>query len=186
LARLIDDLRILSLAESGQLQLKKEAIAVDELLTEVSTSFCGQAEAAGIQLCIAKNDELAGMTITADRGRLNQVLGNLVVNALRSTPVGGAITVWGERVPEGVCLIVRDTGKGIPPEDLPSIFDRFWRGDPSRSHTDEVGGGLGLAIARQLVLAHGGYIEVESQPGQGATFTVLLPQTRNFQVSSIS
>ena len=84
-------------------------------------------------------------------------------------------TLWGERVPGSVRLVVRDTGKGIPPEDIPSIFDRFWRGDPSRSHSDGVGGGLGLAIARQLVLAHGGRIEVESQPGQGATFTVQLP-----------
>lgn len=175
LARLIDDLRILSLAESGQLVLHKEAIAVDELLTDVSTSFCGQAEAGGIQLCIARNDELAGMTMSADERRLYQVLGNLVVNALRYTPSGGTITLRGERVQGSVRLIVRDTGKGIPPEDIPSIFDRFWRGDPSRSHTDGVGGGLGLAIARQLVQAHGGSIEVESQPGQGATFTVQLP-----------
>jgi len=113
--------------------------------------------------------------MNADAGRLYQVLGNLVVNAMRYTLSGGIITLWGERVPGSVRLVVRDTGKGIPPEDIPSIFDRFWRGDPSRSHSDGVGGGLGLAIARQLVLAHGGRIEVESQPGQGATFTVQLP-----------
>jgi two-component system, OmpR family, sensor histidine kinase BaeS len=175
LARLIDDLSILSLAESGQLVLHIEAIAVDELLTDISTSFSGQAEAAGIQLCIAGNDELAGMTVNADAGRLYQVLGNLVVNALRYTPSGGTITLQGERVPGSVRLIVRDTGKGIAPEDIPFIFDRFWRGGPARSHTEGVGGGLGLAIARQLVLAHGGRIEVESQPGQGATFTLQLP-----------
>jgi len=175
LARLIDDLRILSLAESGQLVLHKEAIAVDELLADVSTSFCGQAEAKGIQLCIAGKDEFAGVTVNADVERLYQVLGNLVVNALRYTPSGGTITLQGERVPGSVRLIVRDTGKGIAPEDLPSIFDRFWRGDAARSRTEGAGGGLGLAIARQLVLAHGGRIEVESQPGQGATFTVQLP-----------
>ena len=175
LARLIGDLRILSLAESDQFVLHKEVIAVDELLTDVSTSFCGQAEVGGIQLCIARKDEFAGLTMNADAGKLYQVLGNLVVNAMRYTLSGGIITLWGERVPGSVRLVVRDTGKGIPPEDIPSIFDRFWRGDPSRSHSDGVGGGLGLAIARQLVLAHGGRIEVESQPGQGATFTVQLP-----------
>jgi two-component system OmpR family sensor kinase/two-component system sensor histidine kinase BaeS len=175
LARLIDDLRILSLAESGQLVLHKEVIAVDELLADLSTSFSGQAEAKGILLCIAKNDQLEGLTVNADVGRLYQVLGNLVVNALRYTPPGGTITLQGERDQGFVRLIVRDTGQGIAPEDLLSLFDRFWRGDPARSHAEGVGGGLGLAIARQLVLAHGGHIEVESQPGRGATFIVLLP-----------
>jgi two-component system sensor histidine kinase BaeS len=145
------------------------------LLTDISTSFGGQAETAGIQMCIAGNDELTGVTVNADAGRLYQILGNLVVNALRYTPSGGTITLEGERVPGGVRLIVRDTDKGIAPEDLPSIFDRFWRGDMARSHTEGVGGGLGLAIARQLVLAHGGRIEVESQPGQGATFIIQMP-----------
>jgi signal transduction histidine kinase len=143
LARLIDDLRILSLAESGQLVLHKEIIAVDELLADISTSF--------------------------------SVLGNLVVNALRYTPPGGTITLQAERVQGLVRLIVRDTGQGIAPEDLPSLFGCFWRGDPARTRAEGVGGGLGLAIARQLVLAHGGRIEVESQPGQGATFIVQLP-----------
>ncbi len=175
LARLIDELRLLSLAESGQLVLHKEAIAVGELLADISTGFCGQAEAKGIQLCIAGKDKLAGVTVNADVGRLYQVLGNLVVNALRYTPPGGTITLQGERVPGSVRLIVRDTGKGIAPEDIPSIFDRFWRGDAARSRTEGVGGGLGLAIARQLVVAHGGRIDVESRPDQGATFTVQLP-----------
>jgi signal transduction histidine kinase len=175
LARLIDDLRILSLAESGQLVLHKEVIAVDELLADLSTSFAGQAEAKGIRLCIERLDQLAGVTVNADVGRLYQVLGNLVVNALRYTPPGGTITLQGERVQGLVRLIVRDTGQGIASEDLPSIFDRFWRGDPARSHAEGSGGGLGLAIARQLVLAHGGRIEVESLPGQGATFIVQLP-----------
>jgi len=175
LSRLIDDLRLLSLAESGQLVLHTEAIAVDELLTDLSTSFGGQAEAAGIQLCIERPDRLAGVTVNADVGRLSQVLGNLVVNALRYTPPGGTITLQGERVPGSIHLIVRDTGKGIASRDLPFIFDRFWRGDPARSRAEGAGGGLGLAIARQLVLAHGGRIEVESQPGQGTTFLVQLP-----------
>jgi two-component system OmpR family sensor kinase/two-component system sensor histidine kinase BaeS len=175
LARLIDDLRLLSLAESGQLVLHKEDIEVDELLADISTSFSGQAEAKGIRLCIAKNDQLEGITVNADVGRLYQILGNLVVNALRYTPPGGTITLQGEQVQGFVRLIVRDTGQGIAPEDLPSLFDRFWRGDPARSRAEGVGGGLGLAIARQLVLAHRGRIELESQPGQGAKFIVQLP-----------
>jgi signal transduction histidine kinase len=175
LSRLIDDLRLLSVAESGQLVLHKEVIVVDELLDDISTSFSGQAEAVGIRMCIAKNDQMKGVTVTADVGRLYQILGNLVVNALRYTPPGGTITLQGERVLGFVRLSVCDTGQGIAPEVLPSIFDRFWRGDPARSHTEGVSGGLGLAIARQLVLAHGGRIEVRSQPGHGATFIVLLP-----------
>jgi two-component system, OmpR family, sensor histidine kinase BaeS len=155
--------------------LHKEAIAVDELLADLSTSFCGQAKAAGIQLCIAGKDELAGVTMNADAGRLYQILGNLVVNALRYTPSGRTITLQGEQVPGSIRLVVRDTGKGIAPEDIPAIFDRFWRGDAVRSRTEGVGGGLGLAIVRQLVLAHGGRIEVESPPGQGATFLIHLP-----------
>jgi signal transduction histidine kinase len=175
LARLIEDLRVLSLAESGQLALHTEIIAVDEFLADLATSFSAQAESKGIHLCIAKNDHLEGLTVNADVGRLYQVLGNLLVNALRYTPPGGSITLQGERVQDFVRLKVSDTGQGIAPEDLPSIFDRFWRGDPARSRTEGVGGGLGLAIARQLVLAHGGRIEVESEVGRGTTFTVLLP-----------
>lgn len=174
LARLVDDLRTLSLAESGQLLLKKEAVPVGELLADVGTSFSGQAEAAGIDLRVVRDDASA-MTINADVGRLHQVLGNLMVNALRHTPPGGTITLAGERIPDGVRLTVRDTGEGIPPEDLPYVFDRFWRGNRSRSHADGAGGGLGLAIARQLVQLHGGRIEVESQVGRGTTFTIELP-----------
>jgi signal transduction histidine kinase len=94
--------------------------------------------------------------------RLNQILGNLLSNALRYTSAGGCITLRAAREAEGVRLEVQDTGSGIPPDDLPYIFDRFWRGDRSRAHTPGVGSGLGLAIARQLVHAHGGRITVQS------------------------
>jgi len=175
LARLVDDLRTLSLAEAGQLPLVREPVDVIELLADVSTSFSGQAEAAGIDLRVEADGDLPTMTIIADVGRLDQVIGNLMANALRHTPPGGVIALQAEAIHDGVRIIVRDTGEGIPAEDLPYIFDRFWRGDRSRSHARGAGSGLGLPIAQQLVQAHGGCIGVESEPGQGTTFTIELP-----------
>jgi two-component system sensor histidine kinase BaeS len=185
LTRLVDDLRTLSLAEAGQLRLVWEQVDVRELLADVGTSFSGQAEAAGIDLCVeadgveADGAEADGdastMTIHGDVGRLDQVLGNLMANALRHTPPGGAIALRAAPIADGVRISVRDTGEGIPAEDLPYVFDRFWRGDRSRSHAGGAGSGLGLAIARQLVQAHGGRIGVDSAPNQGTTFTIELP-----------
>ena len=175
LARLVDDLRTLSLAEAGQLPLTWEPVDVAELLADVSTSFSGQAEAAGVDLRVEIEGGPSDLTITGDVGRLDQVLSNLMANALRYTPAGGAVTLRAEPVEGGIRIVVRDTGEGIPPEDLPYIFDRFWRGDRSRSHAGGAGSGLGLAIARQLVQAHGGRIGVESEPGLGTAFTIKLP-----------
>jgi two-component system sensor histidine kinase BaeS len=172
LARLVDDLRTLSLAEAGQLPMVWEPVDVAELLADVSTSFSGQAEAAGIELRV----EIEGNTptITADIDRLDQILGNLMANALRHTLSGGIVTLRAKSTQDGVRISVCDTGEGISAEDLPYVFDRFWRGDRSRSRASGAGSGLGLAIARQLVQAHGGRIGVESKPGQGTTFTIEL------------
>jgi signal transduction histidine kinase len=169
LSRLVEDLRTLSLAEAGQLPLVWEPVDVVELLTDAHTSFSGQAEAADIDLRVEIEDDLS--TITGDVGRLDQVLGNLIANAIRHTPAGGSITLKAEPIKDGVRIRVRDTGEGIPADDLPHIFDRFWKGDQSRTRVSGVGSGLGLAIARQLVNAHGGTICVESEVGQGTTFT---------------
>jgi signal transduction histidine kinase len=180
LARLVDDLNTLALAEAGQLPMKWEAVDVPAFLADVSTSFSGPADAAGIVLTAVSTP---GLTLNADIGRLDQVLGNLVANALRHTPRGGAITLRAEPVnpagePDAIRIVVSDTGEGIPAEDLPYVFDRFWRGDRSRARVGGAGSGLGLAIARQLVHAHGGRIGAESAVGRGTTFTIELPADR--------
>jgi two-component system sensor histidine kinase BaeS len=173
LARLVEDLRTLSLAEAGQLPLHLEAVDVGELLADVRTSFSGQAEAAGIEVRIEM--DASPLAVTADVGRIDQVLGNLMSNAIRHTPPGGTILLRAAPIEGGVRISVRDTGEGIPPDDLPYIFDRFWRGDRARTRGSGTGSGLGLAIARQLVRAHGGRIGVESVWGRGTTFTLELP-----------
>ena len=183
LARLVEDLRTLSLAEAGQLALEWEPVDVVELLADVHTSFSGQAEAAGIDLHLDRapvppggdDADRPALTVTGDVGRLDQVLSNLVANAIRHTPAGGTIALGADTVPGGVRITVRDTGEGIPAEDLPYIFDRFWKGDRSRSRARGAGSGLGLAIARQLIHAHRGRIDVESHVGRGTTFTIFLP-----------
>ncbi len=188
LARLVDDLRTLSLAESGQLPMVRTPVAVQDLLSDVVVSFEGQAEVKGVKLRIMRPEgprelrmtESADISqevllIEADAGRLNQVLSNLVVNALRHTPAGGTITLTANRQNNFARITVTDTGEGIAAEDLPFLFDRFWRGDRARTHSEGVGSGLGLAIARQLVQAHGGQITVQSEVGRGTTFTLDLP-----------
>jgi two-component system OmpR family sensor kinase/two-component system sensor histidine kinase BaeS len=149
LARLVEDLRTLSLAEAGQLPLVLEPVDIGELLADVQTSFSGQAEAAEIDLMLSVNGQsagqLKGMIVSGDIGRLDQVMTNLVANAIRHTPAGGTITLSAEAVSDGVEIRVQDNGEGIDPADLPYIFDRFWRGDKARPHSDGAVG-LGLAI----------------------------------------
>lgn len=175
LSRLVDDLQTLSLAESGQLTLHRSLVFAEDLLSDVAANFGPAAQAAGVALRIDVPDQAGKLSLEVDGDRLGQVLSNLVANALRYTPAGGTITLSARPLPQGVELTVHDPGEGIPPEDLPFVFDRFWRGDRSRTRREGAGSGLGLAIARQLVRAHGGEISVESQPGQGTTFSIELP-----------
>ncbi len=179
LTRLVEDLRTLSLAEAGQLSLKIETVDVAELLSDVATSFSGQAEAAKVSLRVVDADRATPLTLQGDAGRLDQVLSNLVANALRHTSPGGEITLNSEPYTNGangVRICVADNGSGIAEEDLPYIFDRFWRGDRSAQDRELGNSGLGLPIARQLVQAHGGSIRVESQINKGTKFTIDLPQ----------
>jgi two-component system OmpR family sensor kinase/two-component system sensor histidine kinase BaeS len=181
LARLVSDLQTLSLAEAGALPLHPTRLLAVDLLQNAAASFAGAAAAAGLEIVVETGDSAGDLALEGDPDRLDQVLSNLVANALRHTPPGGRITLRAGSLPaegeaEGVRLEVVDTGAGIAPEDLPFIYDRFWRGDRSRTRQAGAGSGLGLAIARQLVQAHGGRITASSQPGQGAAFTIDLPR----------
>jgi signal transduction histidine kinase len=175
LSHLVDDLRILTLAEAGQLPLDLQRLDVPQLLADLRDAFAYQADEAGIHLALDVRDSLP--PLTADPQRLGQVLGNLMTNALRHTPRGGEVCLGAAMTPErdGIHLWVADTGEGISAQDLPRIFDRFWRADPARAREAGAGSGLGLAIARSLVEAHGGHIWAESQTGQGTTVSCLLP-----------
>ena len=180
LSRLVDDLRLLTLAEAGQLPLDLQMIDVHQLLEDVRDAFSHQSEEAGILLEV--QSERSMPPLYADSQRLGQVLGNLVTNALRHTPQGGRVALGAslQQGEQAVDLWVGDSGEGIPAEDVPRIFDRFWRGDPARTREIGAGSGLGLAIARGLVQAHGGRIWAESQVGSGTTvfFTLPLPADR--------
>ena len=175
LARLVDDLGTLSLAESDQLSLVRERVDVHEFLADVAATFISEAKASNIDIEIQPGNDASPITVEADVGRMQQVMGNLLANALRHSRRGGTVSLRGVATRESVRIEVEDTGEGIPADDLPFIFDRFWRGDRSRSRAETAGGGLGLAIARRLVQAHGGQIDVRSEVGLGTTFSILLP-----------
>jgi two-component system OmpR family sensor kinase/two-component system sensor histidine kinase BaeS len=180
LSRLVEDLRLLTLAEAGQLPLDLQPVDVSLLLADVRDAFGVPADEAGIALKLEAAGSLP--TLFADPQRLGQILGNLVTNALRHTPPGGEVVLGAglcseEAEAPGVEIWVADTGRGIPPEDLPHVFERFWRGDAARSHQAGAGSGLGLTIARSLVELHGGRIWAESAglPGEGTTVKLVLP-----------
>lgn len=171
LSHLIDDLRIISLADAGELPLNRQKVSPNALLERAEAAFRPQAAQKNISLVVQAMEDLP--LVEVDPERMAQVLGNLLSNALRYTPPEGTITLSAAKEAEKVTLHVHDTGPGIAPEDLPYIFNRFYRADKSRQQTGE--SGLGLTIAKSLVEAHGGGIEVESQPGIGTTFILWLP-----------
>jgi signal transduction histidine kinase len=166
LSRLIDDLRTLALAESGALKLQQEPTDLAILVSETVAFF--QAQANGVELSA---DVEPGLVLEIDPARIRQVLENLITNALRYTPRGETIRVQCSVEGAYVKVSVSDTGAGISPDDLPHIFDRFYKSHDSR------GTGLGLAIAKNLVIAHGGEISAQSTVGRGTTIHLTLPLT---------
>lgn len=173
LQHVIDDLQDLSAADAGELRLHLSPVGVADLLAHTATAQHAAAESAGVALRVAAPDD--GAEIEADPVRLRQALGNLVANALRHTPAGGTVALRARPAGDEVLIEVADTGAGIAAEDLPHVFDRFWRADKSRSR--ETGGsGLGLSIVRKLVEAHGGTATAASTVGEGSVFTLRLPR----------
>lgn len=172
LTRLVNDLRELSLAESGQLPLEIVSCDVNAIVTETVQAL----EPLSAEKEILVVNEVPPLPVLeGDSIRIRQVLFNLLSNALRHTPSGGKITLAGAEYDKNICLSVTDTGEGLEPIQFASVFDRFYRGDKSRSR--ETGGsGLGLAIVKAIVEAHGGHVEVCSDgKGKGSTFKVYFP-----------
>jgi signal transduction histidine kinase len=170
LQHLIDELRTLALADAGELTLTRRPVQPQMLLEHTALAYMVQAQEEDITLQVEAGGELP--EIEVDPERMSQVLGNLVNNAIRHTPEGGQVSLSAGARDNLVLLRVSDTGPGIDAADLPHIFDRFYRSDKSRQQNGE--SGLGLAIAKSIVEAHGGTITVESAPGSGASFIITL------------
>jgi signal transduction histidine kinase len=176
LSRLVDDLRLLSLVEAGQLSLSLQAVDPGQAMMRAARAAEARARQGQIELSVAPVGPLPA--VRADPQRLAQVLGNLIENAVRYTPAGGRVTLAASAAdPQAVVFSVADTGPGIAPEEQAQIFNRFYRTDRARAR--ETGGsGLGLAIVQRLVEAQGGSIGLQSRPGHGAVFAITLPAER--------
>jgi signal transduction histidine kinase len=169
----VDDLRTLALADAGQIELERTPTDLPTLARRVVEQF--QPQAALNQVTLHFSPPATELQlIPLDPIRLEQMLTNLLSNALRYTPQGGQIEVAMIQIPKFACLTVRDSGQGIPQDALPFIFERFYRADKSRSRA-EGGSGLGLAIARNLARAHGGDLTATNHASGGALFTLTLP-----------
>ncbi|HEX9680952.1 MAG TPA: ATP-binding protein [Anaerolineales bacterium] len=168
LSRMVEDLRLLSLAEAGELRLQRAPTRPRAMLERAAAAQAPRARQKGIDLVWEADEVLAEVNVDPDR--IAQVLDNLLDNALRHTPQGGRIRLRAEAGPVGPRFSVADSGPGIAQDDLPRVFERFYRTDPARSR-EQGGSGLGLAIAKSIVEAHGGRIWAGSPPGDGAVFT---------------
>jgi signal transduction histidine kinase len=166
---MLNTLMDISEAESGTMQLRREPVPLAEVVARAVDLYRDVADAKGVTLAAIASPDIV---VTADRTRLEQVAANLIDNAVKYTPAGGRVDVEVLREADAAVLQVRDTGPGIPADELPRIFDRLFRGDTSRT---ERGLGLGLSLVKAIVEAHGGAVEVSSELGRGSTFSVSLP-----------
>jgi two-component system sensor histidine kinase BaeS len=169
LARMVGDLQTLAAAEAAALQLALRPADLADIAATAADSLSGRFEAIGVSL----ERRLDPAKILADPGRLHQVITNLLTNALKFTPPGGQVTLRTELDDGDAVLQVTDTGVGIPADELPHIFDRFWRGQGAARVS---GSGIGLSVAAELARAHGGHLTASSQPGQGTEMTLTLPR----------
>jgi signal transduction histidine kinase len=172
LSRLVNDLQELAMAEAGQLRIESEPTDLASLVERTVSSVSPRGEKEDVRLVTDLPADLP--LVNVDSQRIAQVLFNLLDNALRYTPAGGTITVKARRTDDVVQVDVMDQGPGLDPDELPLIFERFHRSDKARSRSTG-GAGLGLAIVRQLVEAHGGEVWAESEASEGATFSFTLP-----------
>ena len=171
--RLVQDLSDVANIEAGRLSIYRDNLDVFQLLTDICGAYRPLAEQRGLSIECERTDSVP--IVLADRGRLAQVINNLLDNAIRLTQRGGRIVLRAEEVPGAVRISVSDTGPGIDAAEIPHLFDRFWQGQ--RSHRGS--SGLGLAIAKGIVEAHQGRIWVESTVGRGSTFFIELPTSTN-------
>ncbi len=172
LERLVEDLRLLALAEANQLRFELISVNLEELVETILGLFSAQAGEKNVKLDL--NSEAGLPEVLVDPQRLQQVIGNLIDNALRYTPEGSSINLTIHRIENNVELLVTDGGPGIPEDELSHVFDRFWRGEKSRARSTG-GAGLGLSIARQLVEAQGGKISARNHSPQGFEVSIILP-----------
>lgn len=183
MGEMVESLLTLARADEGKVQLALERTDLQAVVNEVSETAHILAEQKGLKMLT----RITGpdLFIDADKGRIKQMLMNLVTNAIKYTPSGGEVKLDLVGREHDVVLEVRDTGIGISADDLPRIFDRFWRGDVARTRTGErAGAGLGLAITKWIAEAHGGRIEATSKQGRGSSFVVTIPRIGNAEVSA--
>jgi signal transduction histidine kinase len=173
LSSLIDDLSQMAQLDAGGLQLQRETASLADLISDTLESFSEQARTKGIRLEGSVDDDVDPLQM--DVRRIGRVLNNLVANAIQHTPAGGYVAVKAKYLAGWVNVEVWDTGEGISAEDKAHVFERFFRGEKSRNRTTG-GAGLGLAIAKGIIEAHGGQIGVESNPQNGSRFFFILPK----------